>query len=196
MRSWGSSRRNLCRIVTGATLAVLAAAALACGRLGAVGGSDVVFPRLDSGREQFYYAAAFDQQVKVGSSTDRADERLRSKIKAYQMVLDHFADDQIYAPLAEVGIGNCYFRLKDHRKTIRVFQNLEERYPNYPFIHAEAEWMIGRSLENLGDNADAKRHYKRCIDTFQYNKNEEIKTIVALCKDRYIQPSVPRRPRK
>jgi len=181
-------------------IAVLSSAAiLGCSRFRKIGGisrSDVVFPRLDSAREQFYYARQIDDQTLVGRNPEKRDVRLQQVIAAYQMVLDHFPDDQIYTPLAMASIGNCHFRMKDYRKTISVFKSVEKRHPNYPFVYAEAEWKIGRSYEFLGDGREAKRHYKLCIDTFGYSKNEQIKAFVALCKQRYIEPSVPGRPPK
>ena len=98
--------------------------------------------------------------------------------------------------MSQAAIGNCYFRMKDYRKTMQVFKRLQERYPNYPFIHCEAEWKIGRSYDLLGNSTQAKRHYKRCIDTFGRSKNDQILAIVALCRQFYIQPSVPGRPTK
>jgi len=168
----------------------------ACSRAKVFLGPDVTFPRLDSARDQFQYAADYDRSMLVGSDAKKVEERSRYKIAAYQMVLDHFPDDQIYAPLAEAAIANCYFKMKDYGRTIRIYKSLEERSPNYPFVHAQAEWMMGRSHDALGESAEAKRHYKRCIDTFQYHKNEEIKTFVGLCREQYIAPSVPARSRK
>jgi tetratricopeptide (TPR) repeat protein len=178
---------------------LLGAATLGCawikgaGTIPRITGPDVVFPRLDSAREQFFYARQVDERTLVGRKTEERDVRLTQVIAAYQMVLDHFPDDQLYAPLALASIGNCYYRLRDYRGTIRIFKNIQERYPCYPFVHAEAEWMIGRSLDTLGDSREAKRHYKLCIDTFGHSRNEAIKALVALCKQRYIEPSVPGR---
>ncbi len=152
---------------------------------------DVVFPRLDSAREQFHYAANFDANTLVGADPQKGEQRLLRIIAAYQMVAEHFPDDPIYTPLAKAGIANCYFKMKKYRKAIALFKQLEEEYPNYPFIHAEAEWKIGRAYDFLGKSAEAKRHYKRCIDTFSRSRNEQIQTIVAACRQYYIQPSVP-----
>lgn len=163
------------------------------GTIPRITGPDVVFPRLDSAREQFFYARQVDERTLVGRKTEERDVRLSQVIVAYQMVLDHFPDDQLYAPLALASIGNCYYRMREYRGTIRIFKNIQERYPCYPFVHAEAEWMIGRSLDDLGDSREAKRHYKLCIDTFGHSRNEAIKMLVALCKQRYIEPSVPSR---
>lgn len=171
----------------------LAVAAWGCARLTGRGRPDVVFPRLDSAREQFYYAAQYEKGMLLPREGKERKERVRRIIAAYQTVLDHFPGDQIHAPLALASIGNCYFRMKDYRETIRVFKDAKERYSNYPFIHAEAEWMIGRSLERLGKSREAKRHYKRCIDTFSHSKNDRILMIVAQCRNRYIVPSVPGR---
>jgi tetratricopeptide (TPR) repeat protein len=175
---------------------MLALAGGGCSRVRKIAGPEVVFPRLDSARQQFYYAAQFDEQTLVGKGPEKGEERLRRIIAAYQTVLDHFPDDQLFAPLAQAAIGNCYFRMKDYRKTIQVFKRLQDRYPNYPFIHAEAEWKIGRSYDLLGNSSQAKRHYKRCIDTFGRSKNDQIQAIVSMCKQFYIQPSVPGRPTK
>ncbi|KPL09847.1 hypothetical protein AMJ85_05960 [candidate division BRC1 bacterium SM23_51] len=173
---------------------VLGTAACGCSRFIARGRSDVVFPRLDSAREQFYYAAQYDENTLVPRErSEERDERVRRIIAAYQTVLDHFPGDQLYAPLALASIGNCYFDKENYRRTIRIFKDAQERYPNYPFVHAEAQWKIGRSLERLGKIRQAKRHYKCCIDTFRHSKNDQILAIVALCSDRYFQPSVPER---
>jgi tetratricopeptide (TPR) repeat protein len=149
-----------------------------------------VFPRLDTARDQFNYAAEIDQNTLAGPR-EKGVERLQRVVAAYQMVLDHFPDDPIYTPLAEAGIGNCYFRMKEYRKAIRTFKRLEARYPNFSFIHAQAEWKIGQSLDSLGNSFEAKIHYKRCIDTFGRSKNEQIQLIVALCKQYYMPPSFP-----
>ncbi|MCX8038418.1 MAG: tetratricopeptide repeat protein [Candidatus Sumerlaeia bacterium] len=156
---------------------------------------DVVFPRLDSAREQFHYAANFDANTLVGGDAQKGEQRLLRIIAAYQMVADHFPDDPIYTPLAKAGIANCYFKMKRYRKAIALFKDLQEQYPNYPFIHAEAEWKIGRAYDLLGKSAEAKRHYKQCIDTFSRSRNEQIQTIVAACRQYYIQPSIPQPPR-
>jgi tetratricopeptide (TPR) repeat protein len=187
---------------------LLGVGAVGCSRLkatvgigktgGIIGGSksNVVFPRFDTAREQYFYASQIDDKTLAGRNTAERDERSQAVIAAYQMVADHFPDDDKYTPLALASIGNCYFRTKDYRRTIRIFKSIEERYPCYPFVHAEAEWKIGRSYELLGDGREAKRHYKLCIDTFAHYKNERIKTLVALCKQQYIEPTVPsRRPR-
>ena len=83
--------------------------------------------------------------------------------------------------------------MREYRKAIRIFRAIEERYPNYPFAHAQAERQIGRAYDVLGNPATAKQHYKRCIDTFRHSENEQIKAIVAACTQLYVPPSVPSR---
>ncbi len=176
-------------------VAVVMATVPACSWLRATSQPDVTFPRLNTAREQFYYAANYDQNT-LAQRGEKGVERMSRVIAAYQMVLDYFPADQIYAPLAQAAIGVCHFRIKDYRTAIRIFKQLEERYPNFPFVHAEAEFHIGRSYELLGDGAKAKFHYQRCIDTFGHSKNDQIKAFVALCSQYYIAPSVPPRTKK
>ncbi len=180
------------RIATAAVWSALLVLSVSCLHVpGIQPQPDVVFPRLDSAREQFHYAANYDANTLVGGDPQKGEQRLLRIIAAYQMVVDHFPDDPIYTPLAKAGIANCYFKMKKYRKVIALFKELEEEYPNYPFIHAEAEWKIGRAYDLLGKSAEAKRHYKQCIDTFSRSGNEQIQTIVAACRQYYIQPSVP-----
>jgi tetratricopeptide (TPR) repeat protein len=174
-------------------VAVVALVPSGCARLGFDRTSDIVFPRLDSAREQFYYAAQYDEQTLVGKGPERRDVRLERIIAAYQTVLDHFPNDRLYAPLALAGIGNCYFRMGDYPKAIRVFKDTKRRYPNYPFVHAQAEWRIGESLQQMGKAEEAKESYRRVIDTFRHSKNDRIQLIVTICKSRYIPPSIPGR---
>lgn len=155
--------------------------------------SPVVFAQFNTAREQYLAAQKFESETLVGPTAEKRSERLAWIIAGYQMVLDHFPDDQLYRPLAHLGIANCYFDMREYRKAIRIFEAIEARYPNYPFAHAQAEWKIGRSYDALGNPAAAKSHYKRCIDTFRYSENDLLKTIVAACMHLYVPPSVPSR---
>lgn len=189
-----NAHRQWCGVIVVAV--ALGLTAMGCSKLKTVAQGDVVFPRLDSVREQFYYAKKVEDTTLIGRTSEKRDTRLMQVIAAHQMVLDHFPDDQIYAPLALASIGNCYFKMQDYRRAIRIFKSIEKRYPNYPFVHAEAEWKIGRSEELLGNSREAKRHYKLCIDTFRHSKNDQIKTIVALCQQYYLPPSIPGKPKR
>jgi len=176
---------------------LLGAVAMGCARLKRSGESDVVFGRRDSARDQYYDAVKFNEATLVPREPKIRDMRLRRVIAAYQMVLDHFPDDPLYTPLAWASIGNCYSRMEEYRRAIRIFKEIEERYPNYPFVHAEAEWIIGSSLDKMGKSAEAKRHYRRCVDTFRHSENDQIKFYVALCEQRYLHPTIPtRRPKR
>lgn len=147
---------------------------------------DYVFPRLDSARAQYSYAAQIH-----GNAVSETREKLQQIIAAYQQVLDYFAEDELWTPLALAQIGVCYFRMANYRKTIEVMRRAKQAYPNYPFVHAQAECWIGRSLENMGRHREAKEHYKRCMDTFRHNKNTQIQEIVGIARTHWIRPAIP-----
>jgi tetratricopeptide (TPR) repeat protein len=181
------------RNVKMAILLLIGAGLTACSWLSLGPKEDFVFPRLESANAQFFYAAKIDQNTLVGRNQADTERKLRYVAAAYQAVIDHFPEDQIFTPLAVAGIGNCYFRMGDYQKTINTFKNAKEKYPNYPYLHAFAEYKIGQSCENLKRDREAKQHYKRCMDTFGHSDNPEIKMIVGMCRDRWIRPSIPER---
>ena len=150
----------------------------------------IVFPNYDTADQQFFYAVEYDRTTLVPRGTS-GKERLQRIIAGYQTVIDHFPNDQTYVPLSYAAIGNCYFRMEEYRRTIRIYQGAMERYPNYPFLHAEGAWKIGRSYELLGRPAEAKRYYKSCVDTFRHSKSDRILAFVALCRQQWKEPSVP-----
>jgi len=187
------SRQTVRRAVLFSTALLAGFAICGCSHLSLKKEPEVVFPRLDTARAQFYYAARYDENTLVGGSREERNRRLRRIIAAYQTVLDNFPDDQFYTPLALASIANCYFRMGDYREAIKIFEEAKKRYPNYPFIHAQAEYKIAQSLDRLGKTAEAKRRFKRCIDTFRHSENDQIRAIVAMCEQLYLRPTVPER---
>ncbi len=82
----------------------------------------------------------------------------------FQIVLSLGADPLLKG-LAQIGIGDCLFIQGDYSSALREYRATEESSP-LPEILPQILWKEALSLEGLGQNKEANKHYGYILDRF------------------------------
>ena len=119
---------------------------------GALPGSASAAPPISS--LQLWANAKRDNE---GGNTDLALAEYSDYVKYYR--------DTDLAPTAQFNVGQIHFFAKKYDLAVQDFDQVLEAWPINPKT-AEAHYMKGRALTNLGQTIEAKKEFRVCITQF------------------------------
>ncbi len=116
-----------------------------------------------------------------GGNTDLALAEFADYVKYYR--------DTDLAPSAQFNVGQIHFFIKKYDQAVQDFDQVLEAWPINPKT-AEAHYMKGRALTNLGQTVEAKKEFRVCITQFASS------TVAPKCKESLAIPAPPAAVRK
>jgi tol-pal system protein YbgF len=122
---------------------------------GSAGGSSSATPPPGTTADSLYRAALQD---KATSKYDLALQQFLDFLRWY--------DNTDLAPNAQFHIGDIYYAQGNYEKAIESFNTQLEKYPENANKNADALFMKGRSLMQLGRRSDAATEYRALIQKY------------------------------
>ena len=100
---------------------------------------------------------------------DKSSGKLDIATQEFQDYLKWF-DKTDYAPNARYHLGDIQFSQKNYDDALKSFEAVLEKYPESSNKHADAMYMKGRTLTQLGDKSEAADEFRAFLKKYPQHK--------------------------
>lgn len=115
------------------------------------------------GEGQFGIAECYEEMA-LASSTTQAEGYFEQAFRAYRAVFEQYPESgRVGDSVAKM--ANFYYRKKDYRRAIDVFENVLTGHPDANFLDVIL-FNYGRCLYRIDKKADARRQFDQLIEEF------------------------------
>lgn len=145
----------------------------------------LIIPNYPTAKDQYNFARVYqNSQVRTSDKT-RRDVQLDKAIQAYRKVLEVFPNDEQFAPLAMMNIGDCVGMKKDYRGAREVYAEAAARWPHIELIQARTAYSTARTMDQEQRFEDGKAVYKKIMEQYGNSQDPAVRQIAKLSAENY-----------
>lgn len=158
-------------------------AAIAASSTGCALSRRPIIPELDTAEDQFIFALDRRTQLKRRLvKPDDVKKETRDVIAAYEKVVERFPDDTRHTPMARLAIGSLNLNINEAKPALKQFELVQQNYPDDAELQAVALTGMAESLMLLARYEEARLTLLKCIETYENEESESIKSNVVRCR--------------
>lgn len=183
-------------IVAFALLAVIVSSAIGCNRVRQ--DYEIYVPQQETAIDQFKYAVNYKNRYElILRGPDRNEKFFQSRAavrEVFAKVVELFPEDRMVTPLAKLELADMkagldVTRIEPSRPELleaaQMLRQLQEEYPDYPYVQGKALFDEGRVWLKLEDYPKAQEAFRRVIEDYKAHEDERLQMIARMANMQY-----------